>query len=357
MVQLSSNKKIYKLLWIMLTLLLVFRYGQGTDYINYSFHYQSIGQMGVLRGISYYGLDIGYMVINKFFNMCGVSFQWFVGIISLFMMLCLNRYIEQYSKKPVLTLLLFYPTYFMTYYSSAISQGIVLALFIGVMLELLQKKKIVLYVLLCFVASTIHFSGVILFLGLLIHINNEKVYRYLIILSFAMSGIGIVLGLRVSYVSAYYGSPRLISIAEKVIWLLVLIYLSRRVEMSEKDTNCLKLYFTGFCIAMVFLWFPTVSSRLCVYYKVLETGLFANLIYKFTGEAQYGEAKRKIFKYTLVGILIAALTTTMFCKNINQYLNNGAYKDTSFFAYKYISVFEKEKLYDYRDSIFKGLVD
>ena len=354
--KLSNNKRIYRMVWLLLTAMLVLRYGQGTDYINYNYHFQAIGRMSTINNVAYYGLDLGYMLINKLFYMTGLSFQWFIACLSIFMMVSLDRYISKHSNKPVLSLLLFYPTYFLTYYSSAIAQGIVLALFLGYMLDLLLQKRIVPYVILCLVASTIHLSGLVLFLGLLIHVNHEKTYKYMLIFSFALSLAGIALGSRISYVQGYYGAPRLISILEKVIWLICLIYLSRRIEVDQENQNILKLYYTGFIIAIVFVMFPTVSSRICVYYKALEVGLFASLLYKYQGEDVAGKAK-VIFRYAGVSLIIIALTTSMFYKNINQYLANGRYYDTSFFAYKYISLFERDKLYQYRDSVFRGMID
>lgn len=354
---LSNDKKLYRVIWIVLTLILIFRYGQGTDYINYEFHYKTISRMLSVKQVSYYGLDIGYMFINKLFNMMGFSFQGFIGFISLFMMICLDRYIKEYSDKPVLTLLLFYPTYYLTYYSSAIAQGIVLAIFIGIMLDMLLKKKIAIYVVLCIAVSTIHLSGIVLFSGVLIYINSERVYRYVITISIFLSAVGTIIGSNIPLISTYYESPRLISLAEKVIWLIVLIYLSKRVVMNEKEEKCLKLYYTGFIVAVIFICFPVVSSRLCVYYKVLETGLFGSFLFKYQLEERFDIVKRRGLKYSLVALIIVAMTTSMFCKNINQYLNNGCYYDTSFFAYKYISIFEKDELYDYRNSIFRGMLE
>lgn len=358
--KLSNDKKIYRILWLFLTLVLIFRYGQGTDYISYNYHYQSIGRMTEIKNVTYYGLDYGYMIVNKLFNMTGLSFQWYVGIVSTFMMFCLDRFIKNYSTKPVLSLLLFYPTYYLTYYSSTIAQGIVIALFIGFMLEWLLKKKFVPYIAFCVIASTIHFSGLVLFLGLLIHIGKvERVFRYLTIISFALSGLGIVLGQRVEYVKNYYESPHIISIIEKAIWLVVLIYLYRKVESKtdEEDRNLLKLYYIGFIVAITFLFFPTVSSRLAAYYKVIEVVIFCRLLYKYNNESQMTVRKWSVVKISYISILIVSLTTAMFYKNINQYLQNGKYYDTSFFSYKYITVFQQDDLYKYRDSVFRGLID
>lgn len=353
----DSKNRYYRLLLFLLTVLLMFRYGQGTDYINYKYHYSNIAKMSVFQGVSYYGLDIGYIYINKLFSSgLRVSFECFIAIISFFMMLALNRFIKKYSSRPVVSLLFFYPTYFLTYYMSTIAQGIVLALFIGVMIDVLIRKRYLIYILLCVICSMIHFSGIILFVGLLVAITNIKNIRFLLFGALFFNFLTIGLSKSIPLVSVYYETPSFLSILEKTLWVSIILYLSRKQLLNKTNSALLSLYCIGFVISMSFIWFPTVSSRIGVYFRILEIVLLPTLL-KNDGRNNNGVYfKISNHKCRLAFVLLLLASIIMFCKNINQYLVNGKYYNKSFFSYRYISVFEKDALMDLRDSSFKEIL-
>ena len=125
----------YTVLMVVMTAVLSLRYGQGTDYFNYSDLYDmySSFELAIKNPYNHY-MEFLFRLICALFNTLGFSFCGFVAVVSLFNMFCLNRFLKEYSKNPIFSLLLFYPTFYLTYFFSIIRQAIVLSVFLVVIL-------------------------------------------------------------------------------------------------------------------------------------------------------------------------------------------------------------------------------
>ena len=148
----------YYLLIIISTLLLCLRYGQGTDYLAYDGIYQKIatGKENLVHG------EVGWVLLNAICYKAGISFVQMEALLSLLEMACLHRCIRRFSPMLCLSFLLFLPTFWFTYYCSSLRQAVVLAVFLGFGLELLLKRRYILYCLVTLFLMTFHIMAVAL---------------------------------------------------------------------------------------------------------------------------------------------------------------------------------------------------
>ncbi|MBR0385100.1 MAG: EpsG family protein, partial [Erysipelotrichaceae bacterium] len=125
--------------------MLALRYGQGSDYFSYERVFNNFGSLSdVLEGRNVLNVEIGFQILCAVFPL---DYRCFVGVISVFEMAMLYRYCRRYSRYPMVSLLIAFPTLYLTYYFSAIRQGIVLAVVLGILLPLMEKKQFFAYLI------------------------------------------------------------------------------------------------------------------------------------------------------------------------------------------------------------------
>lgn len=158
----AYRKNMYTLLFIVLTFILAFRYGQGSDYYAYYLQFDGVDASSSLLSNSLYHGELGWYIILVISKRLGMNFDFFIGILSIVMMGSIYRAIKRYSPYGITSLLLLYPTFYLTYFFSAIRQGLLMSIFLGFGLELLLEKRNVKYIFLIIALSFIHKSAIIL---------------------------------------------------------------------------------------------------------------------------------------------------------------------------------------------------
>lgn len=82
---LTRNKmgKLFSLLYIFLIILSVFRYGSGTDYFAYKYHYYSLPSN--IESVIHFdnNMEIGFNLLMYFFNKLNIPFEFFRFIINI----------------------------------------------------------------------------------------------------------------------------------------------------------------------------------------------------------------------------------------------------------------------------------
>ena len=338
------------LLWVVLCL----RYGQGSDYFSYEYLFLRYSDLNIALNNPYneHG-EIGFRLLCAIFPW---SYKWFIVIISTFEMWMLHLFIKRYSSNPILTLLLFYPTYYLTYYFSIIRQGIVIAAFIGFLLKWIEEKKWIRYYVISAILITIHTSAIALFI--IPFVKKIKIEDILTI-DCICAVVGILLSTsygirflnRIPRISSYVDSDvSLMALLERVAMfciILLLFYYRKKYMHNEKIAWLLKTYGVGIAIYMIFLAFPLISSRFMALFKVLEVVIIPKLL---DGRSKYRQ---------LLATFLVAFSVFMTCKNLDSYLDQGAYKDNvTFYTYPYITIFEEEEIWDYREeSIYQPYIN
>lgn len=330
--------------FLILTIMLCLRYGQGTDYFGYMCNYDAKD----------FHSEIGYSFLSMICKNCGLPFEGFIALISLLQMGCLYRAIRLYSPLKMLSLLLYFPTLYLTYCFSGIRQGIVIMFFLGFMLKWLQDDKWIKYLFGCVIMSTIHSAALVL-LPLIVIKRMKLKWLYWGLIGAVGIGIFIYFApaewfsfVEIGAVQYYIGNISIsaIGLAERVVMFGILSYFIWQInkKQSNDQINLLyKIYIVGFAIAILFFPWSLLSSRMSAMMKATEILLLPILI------------KQGIrWKKLLVSFLILYVMV-MTVKNIYSYIYQAGneYKDYNVFTYPYFSVFEKGKVHEIRSASYR----
>lgn len=146
---------------LLLTGLLCFRYGQGTDYPAYEGIFYSIAGGSSFNEV--HG-EYGWLGLCWLFDALGMNFVWMEGILSFLEMVCLHRFLRKWSPMKCLSLLIFLPSFYFVYYCSALRQAVTIALFLGFGMDYLMNRQWLKYGLVVSIASLFHVAALPLFL-------------------------------------------------------------------------------------------------------------------------------------------------------------------------------------------------
>lgn len=335
-----KNDVLNILVFILLTLFACLRYGQGTDYFGYKFLFNQAGKLFEDIVLSFSDLALlhgewGWLYVYHFFNRFNISFEFLVICISLYEMFMLRSFINKYGARyKILSWLLVFPTIYLTYIFSALRQGVVLVTFLGIMLEYLVQKRYVLYYLLCALCMLIHTAAVILVIvPVMVRFKTGKLELFVVI-SFLLGFIIRPLLQLMPYSDST--SYSLIAICERVFWIMIVYYLyHNNNNHSENTTLFYKIYLMSICIHFLLMSSDLVASRFSILLRSVEVVLIPLLLLNL---------KFSCLHFMCILILINAI---MFTKNINSYIQQGNYYDQRIIKYPYVSIFNKEKIYNY----------
>lgn len=342
------NKFLYLINIIILTLMLCFRYGQGSDYFgyNYIFNASSSVQDVVQNNGGVHG-EIGFRILCTLFN---GNYELFIISISLFQMFMLHKCIKRYDFNPSLSLLIFFPTFYLTYFFSGIRQGLILSMFLGYGIEKIKNKEWMKWILFCLLSMSIHTSSIILLIIPFFnkHYDLEKRYKILLLCSF----IGIILSSSVvvnilgsiPIIGKYFiiysgGGINVFALFERIITLVLILTLEKynNIKIDKFMSNLINVYYIGICIYVLLSNFSIISSRVIVYFKILEIIIIPYLL---SIKSRY----RKI-----INVIIICMCIMMTLKNIDSYIKQGDYfNNVNIINYPYISIFDKDNIWQYR---------
>lgn len=330
---------LFNISFVMLTIMLCFRYGQGTDFYGYMGNYNLVDTHS----------EIGFLFISVLLKKAGVPFGWFVAGIALFEMGCVYRAIQLYSPLRIFSLLMFYPTLYLTYCFSGMRQGIVIMFFLGFMIKWLQDDKLIKYLIACMVLSTIHSAALILLPLIIIKKIKVQWLYWGVAAAFICGGtICVIPSKFLSFINIgavrYYINNISISpfgLLERIVLFGLITYLM--IKMADKDENgqmqfIYKIYICGFIISIAFFPWSLVSSRLAVMMKATEIILLP-MLYK---NIEDNNLKKILMVFLLMYI------TLMTTKNLLTYIQQGGYIGYNALTYPYLSVFNKKRANEIR---------
>lgn len=351
--------EVYKILLILLWVMLALRYGQGTDYFGYYFiHSRNQTFFEAIYNSHQTHSEVGFRILCWIFK---DNFTYLIIFISTIEMIMLHRFINLYSTNRRLSLLLVYPTIYLTYFFSAIREGLVISIFVGLMIDCIDKKKYKTYCLLAMLCCTIHTVSVLLFIVPLIDKINTKKMIHIAWIAFAF---GII-----SWVFRFYSFIRYIpvigkminisspqmsvtALLERLIMFILVIFMFSGYENDDdqKIKILFNIYSLGIICYFLLLSFPLVSSRSAILFKVVEIVLLPIL---------YSNSSIKQKDKQIVILIAVIISLVMTVKNINSYISQGYYNsDINALTYPYVSIFEKDDIWKYRSSnIYYELAD
>ncbi|MCI9296558.1 MAG: EpsG family protein [Lachnospiraceae bacterium] len=351
----KADKYFFYVEILILTVMLCLRYGQGTDYFGYEFNYSLIpNDMNIdfLFNNNVHG-EVGYTLLVGIFRRYGLSFQIFVGILSLVMMWLTYNSIKNYSENKTMAIALLFPTYYLTFYY-AIRQGFGLALTLGVILPSYIKDQKMKYFIWVCLGATMHKSVLILLIPLFCKEFIVRHKEFFIASSIILGGIiGILLKMTAFNRGYVQFSPSINAILLRVI-LFIAITRLYKFSLKEDKINykIYNLYIVGFCIYMTLCSMAFISHRLTAYMKIGEVILVARLLSERSCTIEHIKSGFLLLKHhvCLLALFVCIIEGT---KNIESYVGQGEYYEgIHFYNYPYVSVFNKKDIYEYRENLF-----
>ncbi len=358
-----SDDNIYRILFLGLTVMLCLRYGQGTDYIGYQLHYQNCPSVLTSKYfMAESTFEKGYRFLMNFFKSMGCSFEVFVFILSVFMMYMLYRFLKKYSGDRCLALLLFFSTFYLTYYFSAIRQGLAMAIFIGIAVPLAIDKKWIKYILVSLIIAQIHRSAYIL---LVVPFMVRFKPRTLLILALLVLGYAIIFnatGFHAKVLALFdrsaYDTRQIgwAAMVRKGVELVMVLTLYKDGEQDMGPMNILlKIYYIGVIVTMFFFNNDLILARLTIYFEVTGVVLLSTAINNVRLENMNIQKANEAVAWSYI-LIVVAISGFMTVKNLDSYITQGQYYNENLIRYPYITIFEKDDLYSYRTSDYVNLI-
>ena len=353
--QSRTPKGLFWLAFLALTAMLCFRFGQGTDYFSYAAIYHTVPgnlQQSLTAPVH---AEVGWRLLCGIFRTANAPFPVFIGVLSVYMMVLFLRFVFAYGgNRKFLALLLCYHTLYLTYFFSVLRQGVVAVTFIGLMLPWLLKRDYLKYYLCAAVLVTIHSAALVLvilplFMG--IQLKFKQLVALVLLGFFAGVALSAVdIGVFLSrYLSIHYlgeSDVSIVAVLERIGTFAVVafcyyIYLDGEEPNQRSNWFVLfKIYAISVCLYNILMWSALISSRTVYFFKLAEIVLLCNCI--------IGSKKSR----TLIFSFCVALTALLYVKNIDSYLEQGAYRNASVVDYPYVSIFNQEEIMDYRSDLF-----
>ena len=329
----------------LLTMFLALRFGQGTDWLAYNYLFEGAPSTIDFDDIYYtdaFHSEFGWKLINNVVKATGLDFVFVSVASSLLEMGMLARFVNRYSPNRALSLLIAFPVVYLTYFFSALRQGIVIAVFLGLMLPWLQSKKYVRYMVFIALASLIHSLALVLVMPLLLS-------------RFGFRSMGVVLGVSAiigvaltpalpSVISAadldYSGNTiSIVAVLYRVIVASLVYFLYKTADPENVGNEIkflIKVYICGLATYALLMGNDIIASRLASPLLAIEIVLVPMLVKRAKGRSA-----------VMLILCLVLLVSVMSVKNIDSYIDQGSYSPSvSVLSYPYISVFNMGDIYE-----------
>lgn len=347
----QTPKRFFVFVFLVLTALLCFRFGQGTDYFSYAAIYHELPPDPIAAVNSTVHSEAGWKVLCALFRAAGAEFPVFVFFLSVYMMAAFFRFLHLYGgERKLLILVLCFHTLYMSYFVSALRQAIMIATFLGFMLPWLLKRNYIRYYITAVALVFIHSVALVLLIVPIVKEINLKI-RHLV----AAVSIGLLAGSLLSLIDigqilqaflpiVYLGESDVsfFALVERIATFAVVTvcyYLYLDGTEPESDDPLLviyRIYAAGILLYGMLMWSPLISSRTVYVLKIVEVVLFGACI---------GKCKRL---GPVVLLYCVLLSSFMYVKNVDSYLEQADYQNASIISYPYVSVFNQADIRYYR---------
>lgn len=281
----KTEKLAYAVSFLLTLGLLVFRYGQGTDWLAYNYIFESAPRHLNFSSVFYSSSihsEFGWKLINNIWKALGFDFISLSMISALLEMTLFNKFINRYSTNRALSIFISLPVVYFTYFFSALRQGVVIAVFLGYMVTLLEKNAYCRYSLVALLLCFIHSISILFFIVPFINKVNIKHLSLLITISVVL-GFIFLFGLRplISLLGFSYESSSISWLAimyRALMFFLILFLYSGIREMNPVFDFLFKIYCFGFCIYLILCSNQISASRLASPFLAVEIALVPSLI-------------------------------------------------------------------------------
>lgn len=328
----------FKIVYMLMTFMVMLRYGQLADYFNYEILYDNPDAMGEWR-------DPLYFMFVKAFKELGIGYQGFVFVTGGISMALSYPFFAKTCKQSATALFIFYCYVFLILPMSAIRQGICLSILLYGYTFLIENKMKWFY-LLVLVGTMIHFSMLaVFFIGLFYDKEwyNRGMVKWIV---FGLTGFALVTPDLTQYIPAILGDrslgeyedSRLVQIA--IRFLLIAPVLFIKPEYGTQGYYAKAICIIGYCMYCCLAFSSLIAGRLEFYFRVFYCLFVAQVIFNM---------RRIYLDHSLLGIILM-IHVVLFFKNMDAAISQGDYNRdrVSMLNFPYISVINEEEIKQYK---------
>lgn len=346
-------------LFVIITVITIFRFGQGTDYFAYEDIYAKTPALTAVSSIGEVfsankDIEFGYVFIIAIFKTLHLNFEAFCGVSGIITMMLFYSFIKKNAKLPITTFSIFYVFYYLVYVLSGMRQGLAMAIFVGIGIELYKRKKYKEFILLVLITAAIHVSILVTLIVFVLDKlgDNYKFYGILGILAiliiyfnFDVALINLMPDFLSDKLSMYLtdGRASMVSFINRFTVLALVLFYSYGNEEDKDIVFFKKLYIFSFVMYVLTMKSMTISTRMTLYFKIFEIILIPNIVMNLLKNNK----KFKALQLYGASILIVAV---LLVKTLNAFLDEGYYKDhVNVIKYPYVTIFNKDRLWDFKE--------
>lgn len=310
---------------VCLAVFAIFRYGVGADYFAYKYlfsHYLTSPFLELISGTD--KKEVAFSFMGSIFRMMGANYQIFIACIAVLIIVFIYKVCVKYSKKPVLSLFIYYSLFYLVWVFSGYRQGIVLAIGVYALLRFQKRQDMWKFLVLVLALSLVHLSALILILYYFlakIEWTHKKLLFLLVsslILAFVPFGQIVtllggfpILDRVVYYAGSHsYGLDFLVKIAPRIIFALIAIYFYLKSPKAVNDNNISILFIIAMCMYLAFSSIDALAGRTSIYGFVFIILLIPDYV-------DYIRKNYSRLIYSLACVVVVIFSFLFLLKNIN----------------------------------------
>lgn len=337
------RKTLYNILYFIILIMSILRYGQGADYFSYEILYNNFNITYFAEFDTY--KDLLFTLLIFVGHVMNVPFELFMSVIAFVSVVMMDKFIRRYSRYPICSLFIAYVMFHLIYHYNVVREGLAVSFFLAYMYPMLMKKVMSgRYYGLGLICTLIHGSAIVtLFFPLIQKLHVRKYFLLLLIVSACLSLVVFrmpflssnnLMNRANSYVEG--ASSSLLAIMSRVAILLPILVMTKRGQ--HENTDDIELYLSFFLIYVIFASSPLVAARLSIYLHFLVVLVVPVAI------AGHQQLSRMV-----LFALFSVFLLFMYVKNTESFIAQGEYSsNVNVLNYPYISIFDKGSIGLYR---------
>lgn len=360
-ISLYMNKRYEKtslIVFFFLFLFSSFRYSLGSDYFSYAYIYEVMPYNILKATTSGIHSEVGFKFLIVLCKNLGIGYPFFLSLVSLLVLFLFGKVIVKESKYPLVSIQIFYSTYYLIYLNSSIRQAIAMGIVFYSFHQFYLRNRHKEFIGSVIIATSIHVTALFI---LLIYISMffykeiiiEKKYKIIKLSLIVYSLTVIILNVtdipyfifitifNIRRLETYFTSNiSLLSLFSKLLFFIIisLIYFYNKKNNTETIKKYYIVYVTGMLVYFLSMSAP-ISSRILEYFTMFEVMLIPWVIF-------YKKINRQ--KMNVYGI-ITFLLLILLVKDLNSFTYQENYVKKGMMNYRYFTIFNKEKIHEYKE--------
>ena len=322
------RKKIYCIfsgvLWILISGLRSLSVGADTD--SYYISYNAVKNTNLSELVdNIYGKyilhqdirDPGYNLFVKLTQIVTEDYQVYLMITAIIFMVPFTIWIIRESKNPIISFVLYSSLFFAFFSITGIRQTIATAMVVLIGDKLIKDKRFVAFIIICLLASTIHFSALVFipfyFLSRIpVTQKSICVWSFVIVLAFIfrnqLKTVFIDLSGYTDYAEAYEGAGTFtFTTLLFALFILSIISYKRDRDLNNNNRFYVALYLALFFVPLT--WINPSAMRIVQYFSIYLVLLIPEMI-----ESAFAVNSKRI-----VTIIAIAMLTVLLIKDQPSY--------------------------------------